>query len=614
MSTQQQSSGSSVRFVKYLALFALLALVGALGIQSLAAQEDNSSTSQLSIKLEDISTEIDPADLDTRSLSRRARNPYPNLSNDLYDLYETHQNGQPVTSSDDDLPGAPQVEDGRVKVMLIMLDEASADAALQQLPGMGGTVTAHYKQWIDAWLPIDQLDDAAQFSGISLVRTPIERMPVDPELEPDRADVQAGANLTQGVVASNAIAWHTSGVDGQGIRVAVLDSFEDYQAAQESGDLPATINTYGTLNLNSPHGTACAEIIYDMAPGVELTLASPATTTEMAQYIEQLAQDGHDIISSSIGFLAAAPGDGTDPIAQAIDTAENTYGTLYVQAAGNSAEYHWDGVFTNDGNGYQQFGTGNINLLNYNPADDLVYAIPQNYPLLITLTWNDWYQSDQDYDLLLYQQLPGSDQWTLAAKSDELQTGTQPPVEFIFTPAPETAFYGVVIENFSASGSEVLNLSGGNVPDFVFQVPERSVTIESGAESTFAVAALDVTDPYTRESYSSVGPTYGPGGALTGGRDQPRIAGYANVDTFAYGAGIFNGTSSATPHVAGAAALVRQNNPSFTPDDVKTFLEGRAIDLGDPGYEHWHGAGRLYLGTPAIVNFTPRAYIPVVVK
>jgi hypothetical protein len=600
MSTQQRSSGSGVRFVKYLLVGFILVLVAGLGIQSLAAQEDSSSTSQTSIKLEDISTNVDITGLEIRKSSRQARSQYPNLSSDLYDLYVAHQSGQPAANTSNDLPAAPQVEGERVKVMLIMQDEASAEAALQALPGMNGEVTAHYQRWIDAWLPIDQLDNAARLSGISLVRTPITPNPVDPELEPAEMDVQAGSNLSQGVAASNANAWHAAGFDGDLVRIAVLDSFENYTAAQAAGDLPANLNVFGELNLGSPHGTACAEIIHDMAPGASLTLASPSTATEMAAYIVQLAQDGHDIISSSIGFLLTGPGDGTDAIAQAIDVAENTYGTLYVQAAGNSAQYHWDSVFSNDGNGYQQFGSGNINLLNYNAADDRVYTIPAGYPILITLSWNDWPASDQDYDLHLVKQTPGSSTWELLASSEAFQTGTQPPTEGLFGSAPETAFYGIVIENFNASGSEVLNLSGSNLPPFVFQVPERSLTIESGAESTFAVAALDSGAPYTREFYSSVGPTYGPGGALNGGRAQPRIAGFANVDTYAYGAGRFNGTSSATPHVAGAAALVLHNSPTAMPDDVKAFLESRAIDMGSSGYDNWYGAGRLYMGEPPV--------------
>ena len=55
----------------------------------------------------------------------------------------------------------------------------------------------------------------------------------------------------------------------------------------------------------------------------------------MAAKIVNLAQLGHDVISASIGFYNAEPGDGTGPVADAVTTAYNTYGTLYVQAAGN---------------------------------------------------------------------------------------------------------------------------------------------------------------------------------------------------------------------------------------------------------------------------------------
>jgi subtilisin family serine protease len=41
-----------------------------------------------------------------------------------------------------------------------------------------------------------------------------------------------------------------------------------------------------------------------------------------------------------------------------------------------------------------------------------------------------------------------------------------------------------------------------------------------------------------------------------------------------------SGTSMATPHVAGAAALVRQANPSYSPAEVKTLLKITATDLG----------------------------------
>lgn len=43
-----------------------------------------------------------------------------------------------------------------------------------------------------------------------------------------------------------------------------------------------------------------------------------------------------------------------------------------------------------------------------------------------------------------------------------------------------------------------------------------------------------------------------------------------------------SGTSMATPHVAGLAALVRQAYPTLTPDDVKALLKSTARDLGMP--------------------------------
>ena len=46
------------------------------------------------------------------------------------------------------------------------------------------------------------------------------------------------------------------------------------------------------------------------------------------------------------------------------------------------------------------------------------------------------------------------------------------------------------------------------------------------------------------------------------------------------GYSILSGTSMSTPHVAGAVALILQNNPDLTPIDVKRILKENAVDLG----------------------------------
>ncbi|MDY7230310.1 S8 family serine peptidase [Hyalangium rubrum] len=51
------------------------------------------------------------------------------------------------------------------------------------------------------------------------------------------------------------------------------------------------------------------------------------------------------------------------------------------------------------------------------------------------------------------------------------------------------------------------------------------------------------------------------------------------------------GTSMATPHVAGVAALVWSARPSLTPPQVRKLLEDSAEDLGTPGRDELHGFG-----------------------
>lgn len=146
-------------------------------------------------------------------------------------------------------------------------------------------------------------------------------------------------------------------------------------------------------------------------------------------------------------------------------------------------------------------------------------------------------------------------------------------------------------DNAEAAGLLIAAAAGndGNPPG-----KGNNVTYPARYDSVIAVAATDSNDK--RASWSSTGDQVeltAPGVAVfstwndSDSPHDPQPVCDAIEGCYKYG----SGTSMASPHVAGTAALVLAANPGWTNDQVRTRLQVTADDLGNPGRDPQYGFG-----------------------
>jgi serine protease len=98
-----------------------------------------------------------------------------------------------------------------------------------------------------------------------------------------------------------------------------------------------------------------------------------------------------------------------------------------------------------------------------------------------------------------------------------------------------------------------------------------------GPGNSSAIPAVSLSQ---EDGLALVGAKLGHGGTVVSWRD-PDAGSYEEWD----------GTSMATPHVSGVAALVWSHNPNWTNSDIRRSLQATALDLGQPGIDTSYGFG-----------------------
>jgi hypothetical protein len=509
--------------------------------------------------------------------------------------------GEPITAAVPTLPGVwDAVRIDALETVEVDIQADVSDGLLSGLRKLGAQVESSFPRYraIRARLPLLQVHAAADLPGVQFI-APAAMFVTNRQLT-----TNTGPNNSQGDAAHRAPVVRGLGINGNGVKIGVIsDGVNSLAARQAALDLPAVVNVLAAGS--GDEGTAMLEIVYDLAPQAQLYFATALNSpAAMASNILALKAAGCSVIVDDITYLnEGAFQDG--PIAQAVNTV-TSQGVLYFSSAANSGNKNdgtsgtWEGdykasVTQIQGVTVHDFGGANSNAITATTGP-------------VSLKWSDPLGlSANDYDLYVFD----SSLTTILASSENVQSGSQDPLEFIGS--NQAVGRRIVVTLFSGlpralridtnRGRLAINTAGNTYG-------------HNGGASTITVAATDAraagggafvgggANPV--ETYSSDGPRrifynpngsaitpgnvlFGTGGGLT--LQKPDITAADCVITGTPGFTTFCGTSAAAPHAGAIAALALSMASAPSGAQVKGAMLATALDIEAAGVDRDSGAG-----------------------
>jgi len=171
-------------------------------------------------------------------------------------------------------------------------------------------------------------------------------------------------------------AWQAAGLTGDGVKVGIIDGgFGGIAALLGSLCLPRSMPG-ATRRLGSftskladcddgeTHGTAVAEAVFDMAPGIDLYVADPISSLDEQRTVTWMTRNGIGIIKRLVLLRADVRRAGRRDVAVlqlalCAGGPGRGRGALWVNAAGNAGDSGWTGPWTDaDANGWLDFAPG----------------------------------------------------------------------------------------------------------------------------------------------------------------------------------------------------------------------------------------------------------------
>ena len=291
-------------------------------------------------------------------LSRHAALARPgHLLSDLHELspaarfVQTEANGTPLVLIDATTRGDPQ----KLRAALI---------------GLGLERAATYANDVGGWLPVNNIEAAAERGELLSIRASMPRARTGAASSQgdyaQRSDVVrtdnptlTGAGITVGVLSDSFNCYAVYAEPGSGVPVSGNEGYAyngftaDYTTDVSTGDLPSNVNVLeeaDCLNYGAPtqlpfgdEGRAMLQVVHDVAPGASLVFYTAENSeADFANGIGKLAAAGAKVIADDVGYFDE-PFFQDGLVAQAIDAVE-AQGVAYFSAAGNDGSLAYENL------------------------------------------------------------------------------------------------------------------------------------------------------------------------------------------------------------------------------------------------------------------------------
>ncbi len=508
---------------------------------------------------------------------------------------------------------APVLPDGRWRLLVWLETSEASESVAAACRELGFEVRSVHDRELDVVGSHERLRDLADIPGVAYVARPLTAfVPLPPvstafvptppassatvPVPPSSAETQVAGRSAFGEVETEALEtmrvpeFHALGFRGAGVRVGVVDVGFDGYLDRIGTELPRSVIARDFsgqgFNVGESHGTACAEVITDIAPECELYLAQIATTSDLREALEWFQEEDVEVLSHSLAWFLGG-GDGTGPVADLATSAAST-GLQWVTSSGNFRQSYWEGsARDSNGDGWiETRSSGSESTVGISPTSG-------NGSLSLVLSWNRWPESsDVSFQIDIF------DGAVRVATSETTFDNDYP---FAFRQVDFDAARTLTDPKFrvrSVKGSlddirlRVFRLDGGTLLESD-RVEAGSLAVPADSPWTIAVGAYGYRST-SLESFSSHGPT---------GNDlmKPEVIAADGVSTSLARYPRFVGTSAACPHVAGTLALLLSASVEgatfdlhWSRNDLRDLLQAGALPLEEEE-ESRQGWGRVRL-------------------